>query len=285
MLTEPLIFPTKIEGLCDVVPGRLQMGVHLGNSFSVALMRFIEQKDVEDNVYAAPHSHGEEVTLVLKGGGTLFLPGMERKFSKGDIIIAPPRVPHTGQNDFGDEGECMRLNLVTPPREEYVARGGGAYYPVGQRGQRPQIPSAGSNDVEGDSFTAPLTCMSMGDDEMSEIRAGTFYRKHLIAHSVSVAVLKSLYVAHSPPVASAPSAHSHGEEVVVFLKGGVTLDVEGTLYEVGEGFGMIIPAGMMHGGGKTEMHYHDDECVRVSVVTPPRTDYGDDLIALRSRST
>jgi len=261
------------------------MGVHLGNSFSVALMRFIEQKDVEDNVYAAPHSHGEEVTLVLKGGGTLFLPGMERKFSKGDIIIAPARVPHTGQNDFGDEGECMRLNLVTPPREEYVERGGGAYYPVGQRGQRPKNLVAGPNDAVRDLLTTPLACMSMGDDEMSEIIAGKFYRKHLIGGSVSVALLKSIYLAHSPPVASPPSPHAHGEEVVVFLKGGATLDVEGMLYEVREGYGMIIPAGMAHGGGKTEMHYHDDECVRVSVVTPPRADYGADLIALRKRLT
>lgn len=285
MLSEPLIFDTSVESLSEVVAGRLQMAVHLGNSFSVALMRFIEQRDVDDNVYAAPHSHGEEVTLVLKGGGTLFLPGSEQKFSKGDIIIAPPRVPHTGQNDFGDEGECIRLNLVTPPREEYIARGGGPYYPVGQRGQRPQNLTAVSDGGGGLAFTGPLPRMSMGDDEMGEIIAGTFYRKHLVGDSVSVAVLRSIYLARSSPIATPPSPHAHGEEVVVFLKGGATLDVEGRLYDVKEGYGMIIPAGMMHGGGRTEMHYHDDECVRVSVVTPPRSDYGADLMASRRRLT
>ena len=99
------VFPLNGETMKEVVPGALYMNVMLGHSFSVALLKFIEQKEETPNVSAKPHSHGEEVTLVLDGGATMFMAHGEFEIHKDDIIVTPPRVPHGGTNLFGVSGD------------------------------------------------------------------------------------------------------------------------------------------------------------------------------------
>jgi quercetin dioxygenase-like cupin family protein len=266
-----VIFSTAPAGLEKVATG-LEMGVTLGESFSVAVMRFLNLGSPGENVQARPHSHGEEVSLVLKGGATVQTAAGDVVVKEGDVLLMPAGLPHGGFNHFPADGDCVRLNFVTPPRPEYVAAGGRAYYPSG-RSVRPA-----EAHVASAAASLAVRRITMGDDLMDEVIAGSLYRKHLYGDAVSIAVLKSLERgAHGKSTNAA--GHQHGEEVVYFLKGGCALEIEGETYEIVEGQGIVIPAGFRHGGGRSQFLYNRGECVRVAVATPLRRDYGPDLVA------
>jgi uncharacterized RmlC-like cupin family protein len=86
---------------------------------------------------AKPHAHGEEASLQIEGGCRVSLGdtvadnNQAVELDSGTLMLMPAQQPHYGVNRFNDDGICLRLNVVTPPRREFGEKGREtAYYPV-----------------------------------------------------------------------------------------------------------------------------------------------------------
>lgn len=132
------VFKLDDEALMEVVPNGLYMKYYIGDNISVAVMKFVERKGA--NIPAKPHSHGEEVSLQVRGSCSVWEEdpvtgkGEEYPFETGQALIVPAGMIHTGTNNFDSEGLCLRLNVVTPPREEYSKEERKPFYPVKGQG-------------------------------------------------------------------------------------------------------------------------------------------------------
>lgn len=122
------------EGLDEVVPGGLRMKAVVGQSLSVGVVNF--RLPGGPGIAAKAHAHGEEATLQIRGGCTVNLgwsveaPEASVELEEGIVMLMPAEQPHSGINRFDAEGECLRLNVVTPPRQEYGASGNAKpFYP------------------------------------------------------------------------------------------------------------------------------------------------------------
>ena len=61
---------------------------------------FLVQTDDEPHLYDTLHQHPEiQITLILKGSGTLFIGDYIGEFNKGDVIIIGENIPHVFRND------------------------------------------------------------------------------------------------------------------------------------------------------------------------------------------
>lgn len=124
------------DALHEVVPDGLYMKSLVGDSLSVAVVKFVEKAGRE--LPAKAHSHGEEASLQLVGGCTISaedqtLTQRDVRMTDGDAVMIPAGLSHYGVNRFGGEGVSMRLNVVSPPRREYGASGTQPYYPLADR--------------------------------------------------------------------------------------------------------------------------------------------------------
>ncbi|MFB9947974.1 cupin domain-containing protein [Rhizobium puerariae] len=124
-----------VENLSEVVPGGLYMGSVVGETMSVGAVNF--RLPNGPSVPAKAHTHGEEASLQLRGGCTVNLgwsvtePDASVEMEEGTVMIMPAEQAHSGVNRFDGEGSCLRLNVVTPPRAEYGAKGSAkVFYPV-----------------------------------------------------------------------------------------------------------------------------------------------------------
>lgn len=126
--------------LREVVADGLYMQAVVGEDMSVGVVKFVEAEGAA--IPAKSHAHGEEVTLQVQGGCAVLL-GVEIndedprvELEAGSIMIMPAEQSHYGVNRFDQDGVCLRLNVVSPPRKEYGAKGREqVYYPV-QDGSR-----------------------------------------------------------------------------------------------------------------------------------------------------
>lgn len=125
--------------LKEIVPQGLY-GKHLfGRDISVAVVKFVEEKGRD--LPARSHSHGEEASLQLVGGCSVFegsendSGNPETVMASGSSMIIPAGCMHYGGNSFGAEGVSMRLNVVTPARKEYGPEDSTPYYPLKSRGE------------------------------------------------------------------------------------------------------------------------------------------------------
>ena len=123
------------EGLNEVVPHGLSMQAVVGETLSIGVVAF--RLPGGPGIAAKAHSHGEEATLQLRGGCTVALgwdldrPEGSVELEEGRIMLMPADHPHSGVNRYDAEGQCLRLNVVTPPRAEYGARGSATvFYPT-----------------------------------------------------------------------------------------------------------------------------------------------------------
>jgi hypothetical protein len=124
------------HGLKAVVENGLYMKTMIGETMSVAVIKFVEQEGT--NLPAKAHDHGEEASLQVLGTCSIFeaRPGVadiERPLAQGDAVIIPAGLSHYGKNGYGPEGVSMRLNIVSPPRAEYAAQDDTLYYPLANR--------------------------------------------------------------------------------------------------------------------------------------------------------
>ncbi len=122
------------DNLKEVVAGGLY-GKHLfGATVSVAVVKFVEERGRD--LPAKSHSHGEEASLQLAGGCSVFessdseTSDFESVMNSGDALIIPANAMHYGSNTFGPEGVSLRLNVVTPARAEYGPEDSTPYYPL-----------------------------------------------------------------------------------------------------------------------------------------------------------
>lgn len=124
------------HGLKTVVENGLYMKTMIGETMSVAVIKFVEQEGT--NLPAKAHDHGEEASLQLLGSCSIFevradVPEIERSLAQGNAMIIPAGLSHYGKNRYGAEGVSMRLNVVSPPRAEYSAQDDTPYYPLANR--------------------------------------------------------------------------------------------------------------------------------------------------------
>jgi hypothetical protein len=124
------------HGLQTVVENGLYMKTMIGETMSVAVIKFVEQEG--RNLPAKAHDHGEEASLQVLGSCSIFevrpdTPDVERTLAQGDAMIIPAGLSHYGKNRYGAEGVSMRLNVVSPPRAEYGAQDDTPYYPLANR--------------------------------------------------------------------------------------------------------------------------------------------------------
>lgn len=124
------------DNLKESVKNGLYLKHYFGSNVSVAVVKFVE--DAGKDLPAKSHSHGEEASLQLVGGCSVF-EGLgkeddrEHVMQRGDAIIIPAELSHYGSNVFEIEGVSMRLNVVSPPRKEYGPEDSTPYYPLKDR--------------------------------------------------------------------------------------------------------------------------------------------------------
>jgi hypothetical protein len=126
------------HGLKEVVADGLYMKTMIGETMSVAVIKFVEAAGRE--LPAKAHSHGEEASLQVRGACSIFEvhedgPEIETPMNAGEGVIIPAGLSHYGVNRFEDAGMSMRLNVVTPPRAEYRSDDETPYYPLAGRGR------------------------------------------------------------------------------------------------------------------------------------------------------
>lgn len=124
------------HGLKEVVADGLYMKTMIGQTMSVAVIKFVEAAGRE--LPAKPHSHGEEASLQVRGSCSIFEvhedgAEVEQKMDSGEGMLIPAGLSHYGVNRFEGTGMSMRLNVVTPPRAEYRSDDDVPYYPLAGR--------------------------------------------------------------------------------------------------------------------------------------------------------
>jgi hypothetical protein len=124
------------HGLKEVVADGLYMKTMIGKTMSVAVIKFVEAAG--RSLPAKAHSHGEEASLQISGGCSIFEvhadgEAFERRLNRGEGMIIPAGLSHYGVNTYEGAGMSMRLNVVTPPRAEYRSEDEPPYYPLAER--------------------------------------------------------------------------------------------------------------------------------------------------------
>ena len=118
--------------LLPVVEGGLYTKNFSTPRMSVSVVKFVSPGGAA--LKARPHSHGEEASFQIEGGCSVFqpddAPGAEYRMEAGDALLIPARTEHFGNNRFGAAGVSMRLNVVSPPRAEFVAKNAAPFYPL-----------------------------------------------------------------------------------------------------------------------------------------------------------
>jgi len=123
------------EGLNEVVEDGLYMQAVVGETMSVGVVNFVQPKGPD--IAAKAHAHGEEVTLQVTGGCAVYvgdraatLDDPQVQLEAGRLMVMPAEQSHYGVNRYDAEGQCLRLNVVSPPRQEYGGKGAAkVYYP------------------------------------------------------------------------------------------------------------------------------------------------------------
>lgn len=124
------------HGLKEVVADGLYMKTMIGETMSVAVIKFVEAAGRD--LPAKAHSHGEEASLQVRGACSIFEvhqdgAEVEQKMGSGEGMLIPAGLSHYGVNRFEGAGMSMRLNVVTPPRAEYSGGDEVPYYPLANR--------------------------------------------------------------------------------------------------------------------------------------------------------
>ncbi len=120
------------DELLPVVEGGLYTKNFSTPRISVSVVKFVAPRGAE--LAARAHSHGEEASLQLAGGCSVFQPEdhpeAEFRMEAGDVLLIPAGSAHYGNNRFDAAGVSMRLNVVSPPRAEFVAKDAKPFYPL-----------------------------------------------------------------------------------------------------------------------------------------------------------
>lgn len=74
----------------------------------------------------APHTHpiSEEVLVVMKGKGQIYLKDHWIDVQEGDIVYAPEGVPHGTRNSEGNTGMFITMGCAAPPQFDLYYKSG-----------------------------------------------------------------------------------------------------------------------------------------------------------------
>jgi len=125
------------DDLKEIVPNGLYSKHLFGATVSVSVVKFV--MPAGPTLEAKAHTHGEEASLQMRGGCSVFVGSGDRRadeecpMAQGEAMLIPARTPHYGTNTFDRGGVSMRLNVVTPPRQEFGPESSKPYYPLKER--------------------------------------------------------------------------------------------------------------------------------------------------------
>jgi|TARA_B110000259_G_scaffold187564_1_gene242264 quercetin dioxygenase-like cupin family protein len=109
-------------------------GKHLfGTDISVSVVKFVLPNGPD--LPAKSHDHGEEISLQVEGGCSVGEGEGDTGDSvtilrEGDVLVIPAGTRHYGFNSYSENGVSLRLNVVTPAREEFGPEHEAPYYPL-----------------------------------------------------------------------------------------------------------------------------------------------------------
>lgn len=112
-----------VDDLIEVAPNALSMRSVVGDALSVGVVEF--HAPAARALPLKEHAHGEEATLQINGGCTVFQgiagepPRHQVELTEGTVMITPADELHYGINAYDAAGISKRLNVVTPPRADY----------------------------------------------------------------------------------------------------------------------------------------------------------------------
>jgi quercetin dioxygenase-like cupin family protein len=117
------------------------------------------------------------------------------------------------------------------------------------------------------NFNEPRVVSFVVDEFERELVPGVAHMKHLFGNDTSVALFK---IAKGSGTRFPATAHAHGEEIALQLKGSSWVEAAGKRYTIRQGELIVMPAGLAHSGVFTD----DEESWLLAICTPPREDYG-----------
>lgn len=255
--SKPRVISLGQEGLNEVVPDQVYMKHFFGDSFSLAYFWFPPGSEALGKT--APHTHGEEFAINLRGRGDLASAHGVLPLEDGDVYLIPPHLEHggSGENPDNPEGTII-LAIVTPPRAEYG--------PEGETGYYPSAADAPARDAHahGETPGAPRKLFNLHDIPWQERVPGQVYMNFWHGESVSVGIFRMQRKdGEHVPI----QRNRHGEEIAIALSGRFDMEVEGEAYSFGPGEAFVIPAGQWHSG-----ECLDEACVLLSWFNPGRRD-------------
>lgn len=197
--------------LKEIVPGAVYMRHWFGTTQSTALFRFPPAAASAAPAKLAFHSHGTELA-VQEAGDSEIIDERGRRYPlrEGDVVLVTANVRHTGT--FGST-ENRILSVVTPPRPEYPAEDGAAYFPG--HGQPTAMAAPARTDYAGPAVRTLFNLKTV-EASLGQYAGGAVAFRHWHGDDVSVAVtrLQRGEQGHQ----AAPHA-VHGEELAWVVRG------------------------------------------------------------------
>jgi hypothetical protein len=110
-----------------MVPQALYLRSLVGDHLSVGVVKFVAPEATRLPV--KEHAHGEEVSLQVEGGCSVFqgiageTPVHQVELDAGTVMIIPADQPHYGHNRYAPSGVSLRINVASPPRADFGSKG------------------------------------------------------------------------------------------------------------------------------------------------------------------
>ncbi|MCG2633693.1 MAG: cupin domain-containing protein [Gammaproteobacteria bacterium] len=247
---KPRVFDLSGAGLKPVVPGSVYMRHYFGSDMSVAFYRM--QQTADAPLSAAPHTHGEELAIQLKGGATLQAGDKIYSLQQGDVYLIPPGLEHGGGASGFDGDEVEVLSLVTPARPEFGPEDEAGYFPT--PGNAPPPTESKPGDVR-------ILC-NLNELSLKEVVPDQLYMQFWHGAESTIAITRMV---RSETGMVPLSVNCHPEELCIAFSGRLNMRVEGEAYSFGQGEAFCIPPYMKHDGECVT-----DECLLLSWYTPDR---------------
>jgi len=247
--SKPRVMDLSGAGLKPVVPGAVYMRHYFGTHMSIAYYR-MQQTGKPLNV--APHTHGEELAIQMKGGARLQAGDRVYTVREGDVYLIPPGLEHGG-GASGFDGEVAEIiSLVTPARPEFGPEDEAGYFPT--PGEAPAAVGTSEGEVR-------VLC-NLNDLDLHEVVPGQFFMRFWHGAESTVAVTRMVRGEEGMvPL----SVNCHPEELAIAFKGQLNMRVEGEPYSFGAGQAFLIPPYLKHEG-----ECLSDDCLLLSWFTPDR---------------
>lgn len=259
---EVRVIDVERASLREVVPAAVYMRHWFGTHQSTAVFRFPSQASGVLAPALAFHRHGTELAIQLAGDSEILDAHRHRyPLRQGDAVLVTAGVLHTGT--FG-AAENRILSVVTPPRPEYPAEDGTAYFPGHGQPVAAAVPAR-------TAFSGPAvrTLFNLADVESTLMHypGGAVAFRHWHGDDVSVAVTR---LRRGGQGHQAAEHAAHGEALVWVLRGRMRYTVPGAgQVTAAAGQAVMLPPYRAHSA-----RCIGEDCLLVSWHAPRRDEWG-----------